>query len=111
MRNAEESKAITLRLRDRESVLCGLAVLLVAVAATVASPSPIPTPAGVQGQDTTLPQAPVRDSVHYCADATLVEFEDATHWVLHERPEQTGALLANFFAGRPVRAPPDSGAN
>ena len=36
-------------------------------------------------------------SLPHCLDAKLVRFEDAGHWVLHEKPAQTSELLIQFF--------------
>jgi len=33
------------------------------------------------------------ESLAYCDDAELVTFPSATHWVLHERPEETAEEL------------------
>jgi pimeloyl-ACP methyl ester carboxylesterase len=50
------------------------------------------------GKDPIVPQEPVRRSGRFCADARIVEIPDASHWVLHEQPEATAALLVDFFA-------------
>lgn len=51
----------------------------------------------VLGRDLTVPQQPARDSPPFCRDAHLLEFPDATHWVLHEQPERTSRALIDFF--------------
>ena len=52
----------------------------------------------VLGRDLTVPQQPARDSLSYCREARLVEFPDASHWILHEQPERASALLVEFFS-------------
>lgn len=37
-------------------------------------------------------------SLPYCADAELVSFPGATHWVHHEEPERVSQLLHDFFS-------------
>ena len=38
-----------------------------------------------------------RLSLKHCADASLVELDDATHWLLHEEPERTSQEMIAFF--------------
>jgi pimeloyl-ACP methyl ester carboxylesterase len=57
------------------------------------------------GKDPIVPQEPARRSGRFCANARIVELADASHWVLHEQPEATAALLVDFFTppGSPAR--------
>lgn len=48
-------------------------------------------------QDVALSRVMAQQSVDLCAEGRLVVFEDATHWVQHDQPEQVGALLADFL--------------
>ena len=36
-------------------------------------------------------------SLSHCLDGKLVRFEDAGHWLLHEKPAETSELLIQFF--------------
>ena len=36
-------------------------------------------------------------SLRYCADAELIAFPDATHWVHHEEPARVSQILIDFF--------------
>ena len=36
-------------------------------------------------------------SLEYCQDGKLVYFEDATHWVQHDKPEEVSQLLIDHF--------------
>ena len=48
-------------------------------------------------QDEFLASTMADESLDYCDDAELVSFPSATHWVLHEEPEETAdALLAHL---------------
>ncbi|HVS89636.1 MAG TPA: alpha/beta hydrolase [Candidatus Acidoferrum sp.] len=38
-----------------------------------------------------------QDSLRYCPDAELIQFPDATHWLLHEEPARVSELLIEFF--------------
>ena len=50
-------------------------------------------------QDDFLASTMADESLDYCDDAELVSFPSATHWVLHEEPEETAdALLAHLDA-------------
>ena len=50
-------------------------------------------------QDEFLASTMAEESLDYCDDAELVSFPSATHWVLHEEPEETAdALLAHLDA-------------
>jgi Predicted hydrolases or acyltransferases (alpha/beta hydrolase superfamily) len=50
-------------------------------------------------QDEFLESAMAEESLDYCDDGRLVTFPSATHWVLHERPEETAEeLLAHLDA-------------
>ena len=50
-------------------------------------------------QDEFLASTMADESLDYCDDAELVSFPSATHWVLHEEPEETAdALLAHLDA-------------
>jgi len=44
-------------------------------------------------QDEFLESAMAEESLGYCDDAELVSFPSATHWVLHEEPEETADEL------------------
>jgi len=39
-------------------------------------------------------------SVDLCENGQLVTFEDATHWVLHDKPEEVSQLLIEHFSGK-----------
>jgi pimeloyl-ACP methyl ester carboxylesterase len=50
-------------------------------------------------QDEFLEPAMAEESLTYCDDGRVVTFPSATHWVLHERPEETAEeLLAHLDA-------------
>ena len=50
-------------------------------------------------QDEFLASTMAEESLDYCDDAELVTFPSATHWVLHEEPEETAdELLAHLDA-------------
>jgi pimeloyl-ACP methyl ester carboxylesterase len=39
------------------------------------------------------------ESLHYCANAELFTFANATHWLQHEEPARVSELLIDFFRG------------
>ncbi len=49
-------------------------------------------------QDRFLERGMAQASTTLCDDARVVYFEDATHWVQHEKPNEVNALLSEFFA-------------
>jgi len=52
-------------------------------------------------QDEFLESAMAEESIDYCEDGQLVTFPAATHWVLHEQPDETAdELLAHLDATR-----------
>ena len=48
-------------------------------------------------KDVALARWMARPSIDYCDDGKLVFFEDATHWVQHDRANEVNALLCEFF--------------
>jgi pimeloyl-ACP methyl ester carboxylesterase len=48
-------------------------------------------------EDVALERSMAQKSVDLCDDGRLVVFEDATHWVQHDKPDAVNALLAEFF--------------
>lgn len=48
-------------------------------------------------QDAALARWMARPSIDYCDDGQLIFFEDATHWVQHDRAQEVSALLIEFF--------------
>jgi pimeloyl-ACP methyl ester carboxylesterase len=48
-------------------------------------------------QDAALSLGMAQESADMCTDARLVMFEDATHWVQHEKTEDVNALLIDFI--------------
>ncbi len=48
-------------------------------------------------QDRFLQREMAQESTTLCDDARVVYFEDATHWVQHEKPNEVNALLSEFF--------------
>jgi pimeloyl-ACP methyl ester carboxylesterase len=48
-------------------------------------------------QDVALARWMARPSIDYCDDGQLIFFEDATHWVQHDRAAEVSALLVDFF--------------
>ena len=48
-------------------------------------------------QDIALTREMAQKSVDLCDNGRLVFFEEATHWVQHDEPQQVNALLADFF--------------
>lgn len=49
-------------------------------------------------QDAFLRTVMAEESLDYCVDGRLERIENAGHWVLHEEPERTSKLIADFFA-------------
>ncbi len=39
-----------------------------------------------------------RDSLHYCTQAELITFPEATHWLQHEEPARVSQILVDFFS-------------
>ena len=37
-------------------------------------------------------------SLEYCSDGQLEAFEDATHWVMQDKPEEVSQLMIDFFS-------------
>lgn len=50
-------------------------------------------------QDKFLGRELAQPSIDLCEDGRLVFFEEATHWVQHEEPDQVNELIVNFFHG------------
>ena len=48
-------------------------------------------------QDRFLERGMAQASTTLCADARVIYFEDATHWVQHEKPNEVNALLSEFL--------------
>ncbi len=48
-------------------------------------------------QDIALTAQMAQDSVELCDEGRLVYFDEATHWVQHDVPQQVNALLADFL--------------
>jgi pimeloyl-ACP methyl ester carboxylesterase len=48
-------------------------------------------------QDIALSRELAQRSVEMCDDGKLVMFEEASHWVHHDKPDKVNALLAEFF--------------
>ncbi len=57
----------------------------------------VPTLVVWGAEDVALSVDMAQKSVDLCDDGRLVLFEDATHWVHHDKPEQVNALLADFL--------------
>lgn len=55
-------------------------------------------------QDFALKRSLVEKSLEQCEDGRSVVFEDATHWLQHEEPEEVNRLILEFFAADPARA-------
>jgi len=51
-------------------------------------------------QDPHISYEMVPISLDLCQDDRLVTFEDATHWVLHDKPEEVCQLLIEHFSFR-----------
>ncbi|MBK8031772.1 MAG: alpha/beta hydrolase [Chloroflexi bacterium] len=49
-------------------------------------------------QDRFLQREMAQESTTLCDDARVIYFEDATHWVQHEKPNEVNALLSEFFS-------------
>ncbi|WP_254543285.1 alpha/beta fold hydrolase [Halomarina pelagica] len=49
-------------------------------------------------RDTALIRENAERSVEYCEDGALVVFEDATHWVQHEKADEVNEKLVDFLA-------------
>ncbi len=49
-------------------------------------------------QDTVLSPEMAQESADMCANPSLVMFEDATHWVQHEKAEEVNARLVDFLS-------------
>lgn len=48
-------------------------------------------------KDAALARWMARPSIDYCDDGKLIFFEDATHWVQHDRAAEVTALMIEFF--------------
>lgn len=48
-------------------------------------------------RDVALTLEMAQKSIEMCVDGRLVIFEDATHWVQHDKPNEVNALLADFL--------------
>ena len=48
-------------------------------------------------QDVALADWMARPSIDYCDDGKLIFFEDATHWVQHDRAAEVSQLMIEFF--------------
>lgn len=53
-------------------------------------------------QDTALTTASREDLPRFCEDLTVVETADASHWILHERPDWVAAQMEEFLKARSV---------
>jgi pimeloyl-ACP methyl ester carboxylesterase len=49
-------------------------------------------------QDFALSSEMAQESIELCDDGRLVFFEDATHWVQHDKADEVSALMADFFS-------------
>ena len=49
-------------------------------------------------EDRTLGVGLARSSYAQCQDASLEWFDDATHWLAHERPERVNRSILDYFA-------------
>lgn len=49
-------------------------------------------------QDRFLQREMAQESTTLCDDSRVIYFEDATHWVQHEKPNEVNALLSEFFS-------------
>ena len=49
-------------------------------------------------QDVALDSAMAQPSIDLCDDGHLVLFEDATHWVQHDKAAEVSALMAEFLS-------------
>lgn len=50
-------------------------------------------------QDVALTPEMAEQSIGYCDDARLIYYEDATHWVQHDKPAEVNHELIAFFGG------------
>ncbi len=50
-------------------------------------------------QDPYLSYAMAQRSVEFCEDGRLVTFDDATHWVMHDKPDEVNSYLTKHFGG------------
>lgn len=50
-------------------------------------------------KDVALSDSMVQPSADLCDDVRVEWFDDATHWVLHDEPERTSALILDFLGG------------
>jgi pimeloyl-ACP methyl ester carboxylesterase len=50
-------------------------------------------------KDKFLKKEMAKDSLDYCEDGRLEYIEEATHWVLHEKPEAVNPLIISFLKG------------
>ncbi|HSO27736.1 MAG TPA: alpha/beta hydrolase [Anaerolineales bacterium] len=66
---------------------------------------PVPTLMLWGVKDIALSREMAPPSIEMCDQGKLVFFEDATHWVQHDRPEQVNRLLLDFLGDREVIAP------
>ena len=48
-------------------------------------------------QDVALTREMAQQSLELCDDGRLIEFDDATHWVQDDKPDEVNALLAEFL--------------
>jgi pimeloyl-ACP methyl ester carboxylesterase len=60
---------------------------------------PVPTLVVWGKQDPHLSYGMAPLSVDLCENGRLVTFEDATHWVQHDKPEEVSSLLIEHFRG------------
>lgn len=56
-------------------------------------------------QDRFFERRMARLTLDHCADANLIELETAGHWLLHEEPERTSAVMIEFFRAPGVADP------
>lgn len=54
-------------------------------------------------QDFALKRILMEKSLELCEDGRSVVFEEATHWLQHEEPEEVNRLMLEFFAADPQR--------
>ena len=74
-----------------------VADLAAAVAGLPAAPVLIGHSMGSLVSQRFLERGMAQASTTLCDDARVVYFEDATHWVQHEKPNEVNALLSEFF--------------
>jgi pimeloyl-ACP methyl ester carboxylesterase len=53
-------------------------------------------------QDPHLSWQMAEPSLEYCRDGRLVFFEDASHWVQHDKAEEVSQLLIDHFSGKEI---------